>query len=75
MELYVLILSMWGKTASDEWLYIGNQYVYNTPMTQESCEAFIENKDWSRHETNEYYKVQFDCMPESSELDGYKKNG
>ena len=75
MELYILILSMWGKTASDEWLYIGNQYVYNTPMTQESCEAFVENKNWSRHETNEYYKVQFDCMPESSELDGYKKNG
>jgi len=68
MELYVLILSMWGKTASEEWQYIGNQYIYNTPMAQESCEAFIQNKNWSRHETNEYYIVQFDCMPQSSEL-------
>ena len=36
--MFILVLSMWGKTASDEWLYIGNQYVYNTPMTQEQCE-------------------------------------
>jgi hypothetical protein len=74
MELYVLILSMWGKTASEEWQYIGNQYIYNTPMAQESCEAFIQNKNWSRHELNEYYRVQFDCMPESSELKG-QNNG
>jgi hypothetical protein len=74
MELYVLILSMWGKTASEEWQYIGNQYIYNTPMTQESCESFITNKRWSRHELNEYYRVQFDCIPESSELKG-QNNG
>ena len=68
MELYVLILSMWGKTVSDEWLYIGNQYVYNTPMTQEQCEQLIDKKEWSIHITNEYYGIKFDCMPESAEL-------
>ncbi len=68
MEVFVLVLSMWGKTASDEWLYIGNQYAYNTPMTQEQCELLIDPYSWSYNLTNEYYRVQFDCMPESSEL-------
>ena len=74
MELYVLILSMWGKTASDEWLYIGNQYVYNTPMEQEQCLHLIERQQWSYHETNQYYRIQFDCMPESASLKE-KKDG
>ena len=68
MELYVLILSMWGKTASDEWLYIGNQYVFNTPMPKEQCEQLIIDTSWSKHITNEYYGIKFDCMPESAEL-------
>lgn len=68
MEMFILVLSMWGKTASDEWLYIGNQYVYNTPMTQEQCENIVNPGSWSNHLTNEYYKVQLDCMPQSSEL-------
>ena len=68
MELYVLILSMWGKTASDEWLYIGNQYVFNTPMLKEQCEQLIIDTSWSKHIKNEYYGINFDCMPESSEL-------
>ncbi|MAI03184.1 MAG: hypothetical protein CMQ75_01475 [Gammaproteobacteria bacterium] len=74
MELYVLILSMWGKTASDEWLYIGNQYVYNTPMQKEQCENLIDKKGWSMHITNEYYGIKFDCMPESASLKE-KKDG
>jgi len=69
MELYVLILSMWGKTASDEWLYMGNQYVYNTPMPKEQCEKLIDKDNaWSMHLTNEYYSIKFDCMPESAQI-------
>lgn len=68
MEMFILVLSMWGKTASDEWIYIGNQYVYNTPMTQEQCENIINPSSWSFHGTNEYYKVQLECMPQGSEL-------
>ena len=56
MELYVLILSMWGLTAQGEWLYIGNQYVYNTPMPKEQCEKLIDKDNaWSLHLTNDYY--------------------
>ncbi len=68
MELYVLVLSMWGKTALGEWLFIGNQYAFNTPMPQFQCEELIDRQSWSRNETNEYYRIQFDCMPESSEI-------
>ena len=68
MELYVLILSMWGLTAQGEWTYIGNQYVFNTPMPKEQCEELIDKDNaWSIHITNEYYGIKFDCMPESAE--------
>ena len=68
MELFVLVLSMWGKTAMGNWEYIGNQYAFNTPMTQMECEELIHRQSWSHNETNEYYRIQFDCMPESSEI-------
>ena len=74
MELYVLVLSMWGKTELDQWLYIGNQYVYNTPMQKEQCEQLKIDTSWSKHITNEYYRIQFDCMPESAEMKD-KKDG
>tara|TARA_B100001057_G_scaffold358834_1_gene361003 strand:- start:682 stop:897 length:216 start_codon:yes stop_codon:yes gene_type:complete len=68
MEMFVLVLSMWGKTAMGEWLYIGNQYAYNTPMPQEQCESLISRDAWSHNLTNEFYRIQLDCMPESSEI-------
>jgi len=69
MELYVLILSMWGLTAQGEWLYIGNQYVYNTPMPKEQCEKLIDKDNaWSLHLTNDYYSIKMDCMPESAQI-------
>ena len=37
-------------------------------MTQEQCEQLIERQSWSYNLTNEYYMIQFDCMPESAEL-------
>jgi len=60
---FVMMLSMWGQTATGNWTYIGNQYVYNTPMTQEVCEKKINSKNWSIHQNNQYYRIQFDCMP------------
>jgi len=68
MELYVLVLSMWGKTAMGNWEYIGNQYAFNSPMTLEQCEEIIDPYHWSWNINNEYYRIQMDCMPESSEL-------
>lgn len=69
MELYVLILSMWGLTAQGEWMYIGNQYVYNTPMLKDQCEKLIDKDNaWSLHLTNDYYSIKMDCMPESAQI-------
>ena len=59
---FVLVLSMWGQTATGSWEYIGNQYINNTLMTQEVCEEKINRKNWSVIETNSYYRVQFDCF-------------
>ena len=69
MELFVLVLSMWGKDAYGQWLYIGNQYAFNTPMTQIECEDLVDRRSWSFNETNEYYRIQWDCMPEGSEIE------
>ena len=67
MKEFVMILSMWGQTATGNWTYIGNQYVYTTPMTQEVCEKKINSKHWSTHQNNQYYRIQFDCMHVSKE--------
>jgi len=67
MKEFLLILSMWGLNAEGDWLYIGNQYILNTPMTIQQCNKIIEQEAWSTHLTNEYYKIQFDCMHQSQE--------
>ena len=53
---------MWGMNAQGQWLYIGTQYVNNTLLTQEACERMIDPVNWSVHENNEYYRIQFDCI-------------
>ena len=40
--LYVLIISLWGFTGV-EWVYVGNQIVYNEPMTKQECEKIEWN--------------------------------
>ena len=47
MKEFVMILSMWGQNVTGSWENIGNQYIYNTPMTQEACEKKISRKNWS----------------------------
>ena len=64
---FVLVFSIWGNNGTD-WQYIGNQYIYDIPMTLQQCLSIAHQSNWSKHETNEYYRIQFDCMPESSEL-------
>ena len=59
---FILVISMWGQTATGNWEYIGNQYVYNIPMTQNECKEKISGKNWSTHLHNGYYRIQFDCM-------------
>ena len=57
-ELFVLVISMWGFTG-EEWVYIGNQIVLNTPMPKEEC--LLMAKNWSWYELNEYYRFSVEC--------------
>tara|TARA_Y100001972_G_C7505178_1_gene255506 strand:- start:366 stop:569 length:204 start_codon:yes stop_codon:yes gene_type:complete len=63
MKEFVLVMSMWGHNGLD-WEYIGNQYIYNTPMTKEECEVYLEEDQWSKHIENQFYSVQFNCFLE-----------
>ena len=67
MKEFLMIISMWGQTATGDWTYIGNQYINNGLMTQAVCEEKIKRKNWSVIEKNQYYRVQFDCMHISKE--------
>jgi len=61
MKTFVLVISMWGFNGS-EWVYMGNQFVNNNPMSKSQCEALIADDQWTRHIENEYYSIQFDCF-------------
>ena len=50
---------MWGNDGTD-WVYMGNQYAYNQPMTKIECTEIAE--DWTRWETNEYYRLSIECV-------------
>ena len=56
--LYVLIISLWGYTGA-EWVYVGNQIVYQEPMQKEECEKMADS--WSRYELNEFYRISIEC--------------
>lgn len=64
---FLLVISMWGNTGT-EWVYIGNQYVNNNLMTKSQCESIIDDSQWSKNRTNEYYDIQFDCFHKDEEL-------
>ena len=68
MKEFLMIISMWGQTAVGSWEYIGNQYVNNTMMTEQVCREIIKRKNWSFNETNQYYRIQFDCFHKSEEI-------
>ena len=57
--LYVLVISLWGLTASNEWVYVGNQMVLNHPMPFEECE--IVQNNWIKHELNQFYRFSLEC--------------
>ena len=57
-SLFVLIISLWGFTGA-EWVYVGNQIVYQEPMTKQECEVMAEN--WSKYELNEFYRMSIEC--------------
>ena len=62
MKLFVLVLALWGQTESGDWVYIGNQYVYNNPVPLEECKKMATLDNWSWHEENKYYSITFECQ-------------
>ena len=62
MKLFVLVLSLWGQTETGDWVYIGNQYVYNDTMSEEKCLYMAELDNWSWHEGNRYYSIELECQ-------------
>jgi hypothetical protein len=68
-DLVVLVVSLWGQTASGEWTYIGNQYVQQQPMPLTECSELIAAKNWAKFEDNPYYKIELACY-----YAGEKKN-
>ena len=56
--LYMLLISLWGFTGS-EWVYVGNQIVYQEPLTKQECEVMAES--WTKFELNEYYRMSIEC--------------
>ena len=60
-DAVILVITMWGKTASGEWTYIGNQYVHQEPMTLAECSEFIAPDNWNIFADNEFYKIELAC--------------
>ena len=60
-DAVIFVITMWGKTASGEWAYIGNQYVHQEPMTLAECTEFIAPENWKLFEDNEYYRIELAC--------------
>ena len=60
-DVVILVISMWGKTVTGEWVYIGNQYVNQTPLTLAECSEIIAPANWNKFEENKNYKIQLAC--------------
>ena len=39
--------------------FVGNQIVYQEPMTKQECEVMADN--WSKYELNEFYRMSIEC--------------
>jgi hypothetical protein len=59
--LYLIVISLWGNNGIT-WEYIGNQYVYQIPMTKVQCENIVHENAWFKWEANEFYKVSMECV-------------
>ena len=60
-DAVIFVITLWGKTAAGEWMYIGNQYVHQEPMTLAERTEFIAPRNWGKFVENEYYKIELAC--------------
>jgi len=65
MKVFFIVISIWGYNGS-KWEYIGNQYVYKSPLNKVECESIVADSNWDRFETNEYYRLSVECVAEES---------
>ena len=68
MAMFVLVFSLWGFNGED-WEYIGNQYIYNAPMTIDQCMFIAHQSNWYKYETNENYRLSVECKPAINKKD------
>lgn len=62
MAMFVLVFSLWGFNG-DNWVYIGNQYIYDEPMPIDTCMFIAHQSNWIKYETNENYRLSVECKP------------
>lgn len=68
-DAVIFVITMWGKTATGEWAYIGNQYVQQQPMTLTECTEFIAPENWQSFAQNEFYKIELACYHAGTAVD------
>tara|TARA_R110001592_G_scaffold230282_1_gene487099 strand:- start:99 stop:329 length:231 start_codon:yes stop_codon:yes gene_type:complete len=73
MKTFLLVISIWGFTAEEEWVYVGNNVVLDVLMSKEQCDAMAEN--WVWREKNEYYKLLTSCELAKLPADPKKPKG
>jgi len=59
MKVFLLVVSVWGFTAEEEWVYVGNNVVLDVLMTQKECDSMAKN--WVWRERNKNYKLITSC--------------
>ena len=65
MKTFVLVFSMWGFDGL-EWQYMGNQYVYDAPMTAQECNFIASQDNWTKFEGNPFYRISVECLPSAA---------
>jgi hypothetical protein len=68
MKSFLLIISIWGFTEENRWVYVGNQIVLDVLMNKEECMKLGD--EWVWRQNNENYRLVVTCeeaiLPENT---------
>ena len=60
-KVFVLVISLWGLTAEQVWVYTGNQLVLNKKFYElEKCEEF--GRSFIKYDFNQFYTMKVQCV-------------
>ena len=60
-KVFVLVISMWGLTAEQVWVYTGNQLVLKEKFYElEKCESF--GRKFMKFDFNKFYTMKVQCV-------------